>query len=378
MAIKDRLRKSQTEIVAKYNSGMTTRELGKEYDCNCNYISDIVKETGVILRNTSLTKERIEDIVRLYKEDDMSARAIDRLLGLKKSAAENALKKRGIDISCRSNKRDDPLEDDAEDIIIRYNGWEGASAIAKDYDCSAESIYYLLRKCGVPIRSHSDYSYSSNESFFDVINSPTVAYCLGFYYGDGCNQAHRNLVRLSIADLDILERIQEELQFEGPLYTIPPKKEHHKIQYAMHICSRHMCEALTRVGCVSSKTYLLKFPTEEQVPSCLHRHLIRGWMDADGCICYYSGDRFTKWSMSIVGTESGCKGISESVNRHLGFKASVLPHHIGEFHTTWNFMVGGKYQVKAILDWIYDGSTIHLERKFNKYRLFSSLYPNVQ
>lgn len=45
-----------------------------------------------------------------------------------------------------------------------------------------------------------------------------------------------------------------------------------------------MVNDLEKLGCVSNKSLILKFPTKEQVPENLTSHFLRGYFDGDGSV----------------------------------------------------------------------------------------------
>lgn len=73
------------DIVAKYESGMTTNQLGNEYGVNDKTIGRILRTNGVELRNGRRPKsdawDHVDDIVRDY-ESEMSQRALGRKYGV--------------------------------------------------------------------------------------------------------------------------------------------------------------------------------------------------------------------------------------------------------------------------------------------------------
>ena len=70
-------------------------------------------------------------------------------------------------------------------------------------------------------------------------------------------------------------------------------------------CSKEMATDLAKAGCYNKKSLTLKFPTEEQVPSKLIRHFLRGYVDGDGCLCCTEKTK----QFSITGTEDFFKGM---------------------------------------------------------------------
>ena len=98
--------------------------------------------------------------------------------------------------------------------------------------------------------------------------------------------------------------------------------------------------------------------TFPNIDPSLYRHFIRGFMDGDGCI--------------IVGNTKGrciLDFTSASYNFILQLKDVLQPisTHIGICKETkydvWHLRCGGK-QVQNILNWLYEDSTVYMNRKY--------------
>lgn len=370
MKIKDRLNAERQAITEAYLNGESTCSLGRRYDCSNASIFLALRDWGVPLRQLKVVDANLEKIVELHKQG-LSAYAITKRLGLQKNAAERALRKAGYDISHRQRTREDPLFNHEEEILARYANGEGVHLIAKDYDCQDASIIRFLERKGVERRPLRYYAYSVNEEFFDVVDTESKAYILGLFMADGNNDQKRGITRLSITDEGLCRAVAEEFSFEGKIDRMEPRKEGHLPQFRFNIGSRKLSDALARCGCVARKTYIAKVPSAEIVSDALQRHMVRGWLDGDGTITH---TKSLHYSSRIVGTEAVCKGMSELVNRTLGFPGWVAPVYVGATHTTWGFTISNKEQLRAYLDWLYKDATLFLRRKFDKYLAFCRQY----
>lgn len=366
--IRTRLRKHQEKIVSDYRNGVSTCELGRRYACSNASIWLFLQSIGVATRQTKVTEELKEKVVELARQG-FSAYWISKETGLSQSSTNRAIRAAGISISHRQHKRDDPLCNHADDIIAQYEAGAGLDSIGTLYGChNGGSIRALLKRNGVTIRAMRDYSYPVNEHFFDIIDTAEKAYVLGFMMADGCNQSHVPEVTLSITDLEILEKIRDAMEFKGPIAYRAPRGPRNKPQYRIDIGSRHMSDALTKVGCVRRKTYVAQFQTEDQVPRHLQRHLIRGWMDGDGTITCKPGKR--NWNWRVVGTKAACMGMALCIESHLGFPVGAYSLRKTKTHELWGATICARRNLKSLLEWLYADSTIHLERKYAKYQEF--------
>lgn len=309
--------------------------------------------------------EVTDKILELHKQG-ISAYQISKKLGLSKNYASRALKKAGIDISNKQHKREDRLVDYKTEIIKMYESGISSYEIAKLFNCQDSSIVRSLQRWDIELRPLK--RIGVQEDFFNIIDTEHKAYILGFLMADGSNDVVRGEVRLQITDADILLEMSRSLKYLGNISIIEPRIEGHLKQYKLSICSKIISEALTKLGCTTGKTYHAKFPTCEQVPDYFIRHFIRGLSDGDGTITHSTGKN--NWSSRIVGTKDICEGLKKCIFEQINISSSVCPVNISQHHTTYAFTVGGKYNLKKYLDWIYKDCSIKLERKYLKYREF--------
>ena len=192
----------------------------------------------------------------------------------------------------------------------KYSG----NQLTNYFPISQVAINSLLRRNGYVAKSASELKrkYPIQEDFFDVIDTQEKAYILGLLYADGYNNTDRNSINLSLkeSDKEILDKITKLIQPSKPLRYINTYKarqkegfENSQNQYRLVITNKHISQRLVELGCGKAKTHNLTFPTEEQVPSCLIRHFVRGYFDGDGCI---SG---AVKKVDIVGTEKFLKTV---------------------------------------------------------------------
>ena len=204
--------------------------------------------------------------------------------------------------------------------------------------------------------------YPLNELYFDNIDTEEKAYFLGFLYADGYNFTKRTRVLLGLQarDKEILEKLSSFLQPTKPLQFSTKEYDRKKgrnsqDQYVLVINSRHISERLVELGCVYKKSLILKFPTEDQVPNYLLRHFVRGYFDGDGCV--------EKKGASLMGTLDFCKSLANIIK--------------DKFNVNFYIRTKGKNNAaeaclkskaaRTFLKWIYDDSTIYLQRKYAKF-----------
>lgn len=371
MTIKDKLQENKDKIIKLYNDGMGIDPIGNILGCSGAYISAMLKEWGIEVRSYKISEEVKKRIMDLYQKGK-SAYAIDIELQLTRSTAARVIKSNGFDISNKQRRRDDMLKNHTQEIIEKYQSGLGYDAIAKIYFASPNNISKILKKNGIKIRSIRDYANKVDENFFEKIDSEEKAYILGWMYSDGSNDNKSGRIRLSITDLEILEKIKEKIKFQGNFYIVKPRKESQLTQYCLQIGSRKMSDDLHKLGCSGDKTYSLKFPTLDKVPLKFLNSLLRGWMDGDGTIT--KNEKRGKYNVKILSTKNVCEGIKSLCETFLNLNVSiyVCSTNPKTGYQTYAISIDSQQAIKTFLDFIYKDSTIYLKRKHDKYLEFLS------
>ena len=240
------------------------------------------------------------------------------------------------------------------------------------FPISQVAINALLRRNGYDAKSASELKrkYPIVEDFFDEINTEEKAYILGLLYADGWNQTERNSVSLSLkeADKEILDKVTSLIQPTKPLKYINTSNQRKNLgfensqnQYRLIIANKHISQRLVELGCGKAKTHNLTFPTEEQVPSHLIRHFVRGYFDGDGSV---SGDKQKQFC--FVGTIDFLLPLQQILVKELNFSKTKLDRrHKDIDNNIRSLRYCGVNQCITFRDWLYKDATIYLERKKN-------------
>lgn len=266
-----------------------------------------------------------------------------------------------------------------EEIIELCKMYETGNYNFKDldrhFDLGLGSCRGLLLRRGYKAKSNSEINrkYSLNESYFNEINTPEKAYFLGFIYADGCNfpEGTRLVINLHQQDKHILEEFQKLLGYNRPLkYKKATKTTYGNSnpQYALTVSSKIISDQLTKLGVVKNKTLILEFP--KWLNPDLYSHFIRGYFDGDGCItgvkAYISKNgQSLHYDWSIVGTEDFVSKVQEIMINELGLSKTKIRKQGKVSYLEYS----GNKQCKRIGEWMYKDSTIHLTRKYNKFKL---------
>jgi intein-encoded DNA endonuclease-like protein len=252
-----------------------------------------------------------------------------------------------------------------EDIISLYNQGFSPTQIAEKYNCSCINITKRLKKEGICFtRDYKKTRYSRRGrhkidlDFFKIIDTEEKAYFLGIMYSDG--SVFSNQFYLKLKDEDVVVKFRNALKCSYPI----KHNEFPYYNYTLQISSKEMCNDLIKLGCVPNKTKIIKFPNIEPY---LYKHFIRGFMDGDGCIRVGK----TKGKCVIDFTSASYTFLIQ-LQEILCNIATHIRICKESKYDVWHLRCGGK-QVQSILDWIYQDSTVYMDRKYFKYQLISSL-----
>lgn len=198
-----------------------------------------------------------------------------------------------------------------------------------------------------------------NENFFDIIDNEHKAYWLGFLYADGSvsSDEKRNVIELSLQASDVghLQKFITDLNFTEEKHIFLDD-----VRCRVHLVNKHVKTSLINLGCVPQKSFILKFPTVQQVPDEFLYDFIRGYVDGDGSVMIGKNHlgEYIKPRLSILGTKEFIQGLLDRTN----WKPLCIQHPSNIYNIEWN----GKY-VMDYLNQLYQNATIYLDRKYKKY-----------
>lgn len=250
-------------------------------------------------------------------------------------------------------------KDQKEELFELYKTYKYSyKDLAKKFNKSVSSIACLLNRAGIKGKRENNHfrKYEIDQYFFDNIDTEEKAYFLGFLCADGCNHKGNTKVSMTLkeSDKEIVQKLNDLIQPDKPLYY--GKKSDGKNQYSFQISNKRISDRLSELGCVPQKTYILDFPTSEQVPDNLLRHYMRGFFDGDGWL--------GKRDISITSSNLFCDKLSELLLKKFNIKTRCRKKgNITE-------LIFSRYGNKTFLEWIYEDSTIYLKRKYQRYLNF--------
>lgn len=206
-----------------------------------------------------------------------------------------------------------------------------------------------------------------NSTFFNKIDTEEKAYWLGFFTADGYVSKTNN-IELCLAEVDKkhVEAFKESIKSK---HTISKKvailNDKTFLAYRINIKDKNIANDLRNYGLTNNKSYNAFIP-EQQIPNDLIRHYIRGYFDGDGCIFYnktHSGLYVSVVTASKQMSIDFCNIIKKYIDIDMYCNKRERRDSI-----IFELRLNKKKDVYRFLSWIYDDSTIYLERKYNKFK----------
>lgn len=221
--------------------------------------------------------------------------------------------------------------------------------------------------------------YTIDAAYFDKIDSEDKAYFLGLLYADGCNYENGNIkIDLVEEDSYILEKMRECMGCNRPLSHYPAEtKIINGLPYDCQASCRfqinchHMSEVLKGYGVVPHKSECGLYIKDGIVPNHLFHHWVRGIIDGDGGIAYWCDNETTghkKFQIHFCSTTDIVTKLADYLGTKFGCTPAISSRYPDRDNNNSQFGISGNQVVRKILDWIYNGSTIYLQRKYDKYQ----------
>ena len=234
--------------------------------------------------------------------------------------------------------------------------------ISKEIHVSRGRLAQYIKNAGCKVINKQNESDDIVSDIFENINTEEKAYWLGFLYADGYISKNTNNVELALQEKDKehLEKFKKFLNTKNKICYRPKTNS-----YRIMINNKQLHESLVKQGCFNCKSLTMKFPTENQVPSYLLKHFVRGYVDGDGYvgITYYnSEDEKTKHGrLSLTcGSEQFILEIIKSMNWEP--KKIKKDKRSNALTVEWN-----NYNVYYKLKTLYEDANIYLTRKYQKF-----------
>lgn len=338
--IKKLYEENKNDIIQKFLSGLTIKEIANEYNFNYSTLKAMLHNDNIYKPNKINRNDEI-DIVEKYNSG-LNILDLTKIYHVGTKKISDILKSYNIKYRMNHNDKQDDFD------INNYHYKNGFNPYGN---------------------RGNNRKYEININYFDTIDSPNKAYILGFIYADGhcCFDEikHRYYLRICLKEDDkqILDNIKNELEYTGDIYHIDLSKRrangvNASDQECLNINNKYIAQSLNKLGVINNKTYFLKFPNFLQED--LFQHFIRGLSDGDGCIV----STVSMWS--YTGTYELLLGIKNIVEKKLNIHMSLIKQK-KEHENIYRLQISGGKQVKKFLDYIYKDADLKLNRKYELY-----------
>lgn len=211
-----------------------------------------------------------------------------------------------------------------------------------------------------------------HREYFCSIDTEEKAYILGFLWGDGSYIPSKRTIALALAvkDEDHLRKMARCIGLDDGQVRTHTSKGFNNQEFAyvkMQMAHETFFKSMERLGYGKKRERMRKIP---EIPQQLVRHFLRGLFDADGSVSlkgrakrgpYHIGrmelslphlDAVSWWReylMSVCGVE-----FSFAPDKRI-YRVTLTIHD----------------SLVSVYHYLYDDSTIYLERKHNKFRLLA-------
>ena len=220
------------------------------------------------------------------------------------------------------------------------------------------------------------------EDFFESIDTPEKAYILGLIAADGAVQPELKRIKIDLKDVDedILIKIQKQIGHTNKLshyvnkdrtFRDNPKKYDCRISRLV-ITSEKMVEDVMKLGLVPNKSNTLDVKLN-LIPQEFFFDFLRGMFDGDGCLSFSIEKKYADLTLTT-------STIMALKLRHILLYKYKLPHNLYPYHrnpenkNNMTIICTNKYSINQILNWMYRGATIYLDRKYKKMLEFKEEY----
>lgn len=202
-----------------------------------------------------------------------------------------------------------------------------------------------------------------NERFWSRIDTEEKAYSLGLLCSDGgiVLSGRRRHWYIMSTDFDILEKVKVACQYSGPLYDKKVAGRRRPCRL-LQVARKCMVDDLLRLGLVHDKSVMEW--VGRVIPQGLVRHFCRGLCDGDGCISVKMSKGYPRLVLNHTdGSRRFVEGLGSVWCGVVGGVVTVRKKQ----ESAWAIEVSGA-RAKLLLDWMYAGASIYMDRKYGFYR----------
>ena len=261
-------------------------------------------------------------------------------------------------------------KENVEKVITLYNDGYSSNKISEILSVSKSSILKLLRKENIDRRdlSTAHKKFSVNENIFEKIDTHEKAYWIGFLTADGTITNGKLKLALSIKDMDHLEKFKIFMSSNYPIHiykqllgkTSVIKDKTKEYYYGIiEFTSKKLVIDLEKYSITPRKSFTVQFGLN--IPKEYICSYMAGLVDGDGFITISNN----KIHFGFVSHEQFAKEFAKQLMQECDLKENNLVPHGNVYVVRYS----GK-QVEKIIHFLYNKTSIFLDRKKNKLDFF--------
>ncbi len=255
---------------------------------------------------------------------------------------------------------------DEKEIIRLYTEENfSASKIGRLFNVDVATITNRLEVNNIEVKK-THRKYLINKDYFEVIDSEDKAYWLGFLMADGYNSG--KFIRVDIQDEGHLEKLRDKIYVNCDM---PVRKKKNIINgkdiFYLTIQDKKLLSDVDCLGLVKRKSKIVTYPN---IDSEFDRFFIKGIFDGDGCLTYSMDKNYRRYTFSIVGSYDLMKTLQLILSKN------NVNIKLRKMKSIYSVYLRGNRQIIKVLDWLYDETTTHLDRKYEKYQDMLNYYKN--
>jgi hypothetical protein len=222
----------------------------------------------------------------------------------------------------------------------------------------AQKISDRLKSEGVIIVNRQN-ERGVNHNLFKSIETEEQAYWLGFLFADGSVNKRNSVIELSLkaGDYEHLVKFKSFVKAKNKIYV-------DEVRCRYLFSSPRIKDQLITLGCTPQKSLTLKFPDRNRIPKDLMRHFLRGYFDGDGCLSYNKRYGKIHPQCSVLGTLDFLKEFVIEIQ---------MDKNIHKNRNIYGFHLCCK-KAGRFLDYLYQDSSVYLNRKYHRYQIFKKYY----
>lgn len=234
--------------------------------------------------------------------------------------------------------------------------------VSKEFKLSSPSIIKILNEYKVKRYTKVQlFSPDLDENYFKNIDNEYKAYFLGLIITDGCihyTKGKQPLVSLT------LEQKDEYLLYEFKNQIKSNKKITHDGRgcSGINILSAKMVNDLKQYGVIPNKSLHTTFP--KNIPLHLYKDLIRGILDGDGSISFYSRQNRRKSHIKAIRFCQGNYKFLKDLIDFLCEQEDIAKINIyQEKENLWSIAYRKNESLIKLIEYIYSDANIYMTRK---------------